>query len=100
MGSQHLRPKLTLMPQPTTIEVITMDTMAVHGVMDSVEITVITMVDTMATDGADTDTAVTDTGRGLLMLSPRLKLKLMPMSLSTILLPILNNTTETCGTVS
>merc|ERR1712083_353071 len=50
--------------------------------MDSVDIPVITMVDTMVTDGVDT-TDVTSI-RGLLMLSPRPKLKLMLMPLTTI----------------
>merc|ERR1711997_259554 len=58
--------------------------------MDSVDIPVITMV----TDGVDT-TDVTST-RGLLMLSPRLKLKLMLMLLTTIVktTDILNDFTK------
>merc|ERR1711997_318189 len=83
--SQHLRPKLTLMPQPTIVLISTVDmdtvVMAVD-LMDLVDTPVTTMVDTMATDGADT-TDVTST-RGLLMLSPRPKLKQMLMLLTTI----------------
>merc|ERR1711997_494992 len=95
--SQHLRPKLTLMPQPTIVVISTVDmdtvVMAVDF-MDLVDTPVTTMVDTMATDGADT-TDVTST-RGLLMLSPRPKLKLMLMPLITIVktTDILNDFTK------
>merc|ERR1711992_326834 len=95
--SQHLRPKLTLMPQPTIVVISTVDMdMVVMAIdfMDSVDIPVITMVDTMVTDGVDT-TDVTST-RGLLMLSPRPKLKLMLMPLTTIVktTDILNDFTK------
>merc|ERR1712024_382458 len=74
---------------------ITLDTTvhgAVDGAMDSVDIPVTTMaMDTMATTTMDVIST-----RGLLMLSPRPKLKLMQMLLTTLDHPldIPNNTTD------